>query len=264
MRLFADELLPGGSQNLLHATQHILAGVVVLVEHGDLRVGPRLQDVPGQDAPFVGVQGQPAHAPGELSRIIQPRGGAGRNEELRYFGVVEIAARRQPSGRAYLRREKSHLIALHQAARLLQGFRRAVAIVGQHQLELAPIHAALGVDQVKPCRHGLADDAIACGRAAERSGRADLDLAIRHARGARALRADQARNAGQHGAGKHGDELSFLHGVSCGGGEMNGWMGEPWPAASGRLPLQAQHGFADQRHAVVAEIHVRLVHEDGR
>src|SRR5256885_12379854 len=25
MRLFADELLPGGSQNLLHATQHILA-----------------------------------------------------------------------------------------------------------------------------------------------------------------------------------------------------------------------------------------------
>jgi hypothetical protein len=101
---------------------------------------------------------------------------------LRYFGVVEIAARRQPSGRAYLRREKSHLIALHQAARLLQGFRRAVAIVGQHQLELAPIHAALGVDQVKPCRHGLADDAIACGRAAERSGRADLDLAIRHAR----------------------------------------------------------------------------------
>src|SRR5256885_11091939 len=55
-----------------------------------------------------------------------------------------------------------------------QGFRRAVAIVGQHQLELAPIHAALGVDQVKPCRHGLADDAIACGRAAERSGRADL------------------------------------------------------------------------------------------
>src|SRR5256885_8770186 len=52
-------------------------------------------------------------------------------------------------------------------------------------------------------------------------------------------------------------ELSFLHGVSCGGGEMNGWMGEPWPAASGRLPLQAQHGFADQRHAVVAEMHVR-------
>src|SRR5690606_25209194 len=102
--------------------------------------------------------------------IVQPRGGTGRNKELRYFGVVEIAARRQPGGRAYLTRNESHLLTLHQAADLLQGFRWAVAIVGQHQLELAPIHATLSVYQIKPCRHGVADGAIACGRAAEREG----------------------------------------------------------------------------------------------
>jgi hypothetical protein len=127
----------------------------------------------------------------------------------------------QQSRRAYLTRNEGHLLTLHQAAHLLQGFRRAVAIVGQHQLELATIQATLSVYQIKPCRHGLADGAIACGRAAKREGRADLDLAVCYALDARALRAGQTRNARQHGAGKHGDELSFLHDVSC-----CGWMGQ--------------------------------------
>ena len=73
---------------------------------------------------------------------------------------------------------KQNLVALHQLARLLDRFRRAVAVVIADEVDLAAVDAAFGVDLLEVGLFGLADHAIGGGRTAIGHDVADLDLGV--------------------------------------------------------------------------------------
>ena len=83
-----------GAEPVLQPDQIVLAEVVVLVEHADLRVGLGRQDVLGVDARLGLVVRVEAHRPGKMLGIGE-HAGAGGDEQLRHLVVVEILPDRQ-------------------------------------------------------------------------------------------------------------------------------------------------------------------------
>jgi hypothetical protein len=73
---------------------------------------------------------------------------------------------------------QQNLIAFDELARLLDGLRRAVAVVIADKVDLAAVDAALGVDLAKLCSLGLSDLSIGRGRAAIGHDVPDFDFAV--------------------------------------------------------------------------------------
>ena len=74
--------------------------------------------------------------------------------------------------------KKQHLVLLDQLPHLLDGLRRAVAVVAADEVDLAAIDAAVLIDHGEIGGFGLADGAVGRSRAAVRHGVADLDLVV--------------------------------------------------------------------------------------
>ena len=83
-----------------------------------------------------------------------------RDEQLRHLLGVHVFLDRGVAGRAQRIEDQQHLVGLDQLARLLDGLRRAVAVVIGDEVDLAAVDAAFGVDLVEIGGLGLADRGI--------------------------------------------------------------------------------------------------------
>ena len=191
--------------------QHVLAEIVVLVEHGDPGVGFALQDMCGIER-GLGLQvGLPAHRPGEVSRIVEG-GGTGGDEELRHLLLVEVAADRHVERRAQHVEHRGDLVALDQLAGILHHLGRRVAVVEADEVDLAAVDAALGVQSLEVGRFRLAELAVGRGRSAIGDALSDLDFGRRGA-GTVLRLCERARRPERHdGRGAHHE---FQHVSSC-------------------------------------------------
>ena len=97
---------------------------------------------------------------------------------MRHLVVVEILPDREVGRGAERVEEERDLLLLDEAANLLDGLGRAVAVIEADEIDLAAVHAALLVDHLEIGGLGPADHAIGGGRAAIGHGLADLDLRI--------------------------------------------------------------------------------------
>src|SRR6185437_49160 len=86
----------------------------------------------------------PAHGRGKVLRIAE-FGGAGGDEQLRYFLGVHVFLDRRVRRRAQRAEPPQHLVAVDQHARLLDSLRRAVAVVVADENYLAAFDAAVRV-----------------------------------------------------------------------------------------------------------------------
>src|SRR5205814_8320928 len=123
------------------------------------------------------VIGLPADRPREIL-WVSPFGGAAGDEDVRHLLLVDVFVNRGVGRGAERVEQQQHAVALDQLAHLLDGLRRAVAVVVGDEVDLAAVDAALLVDHREEGGLGLADDAVGRGRAAIGVGVADLDLAI--------------------------------------------------------------------------------------
>ena len=123
------------------------------------------------------IVGLPAHSPGEMLGVAE-RGGAGRDEQLRYLVVVEILPDRQVRRGAERVEEESDFLVFDQAAHLLDRLRRAVSVIETDKIDLAAVHAALLVDHFEIGRGRLADDPVSGGWSAVGHRLPDLDFRI--------------------------------------------------------------------------------------
>ena len=126
---------------------------------------------------FALVVRLPAHGPGKVLRVA-PFGRAGGDEQLRHLLGIHVFLDRRIGRRAEALENQQHFVALDQLARLLDGFRRAVAVVIGDEIDLAAVDAALGVDLVEIGGDRLADQAVSRGRPAVGIDIADLDLGV--------------------------------------------------------------------------------------
>src|SRR5690606_40941236 len=145
--LLGDDGDAGALDGLLEAAGQVLAEVVVLVEDGDLGVGLLLLEVGGVDAGLGDVVGLPADGPRVLG-VGAPLGCAGGDEHLRNLALVGVVPGGGGGGGAERLEEREHLLLLDQAAGLLDGLGRLVAVVADDDLDLAAVDAALLVVHV--------------------------------------------------------------------------------------------------------------------
>src|SRR4029078_3184245 len=115
--------------------------------------------------------------PGELLGVV-PLGGAGGDEQLRHLLLVHVFLDRRVWRCAQQIEYQQTLVALHQLARLLDRFRRAVAGIIGDEVDLAAVDAARGVYLVESRRFGLADHAVSGRRSAVGHDVADLDFGV--------------------------------------------------------------------------------------
>jgi hypothetical protein len=208
--LRADDHLVGVlAEAFLQAVEQILAEIVVLVEHRDLRLRVMRQQMPGIEFCLVAQIGLPAHGPGEMRGIVQRRR-AGGGKQLRHAGFVEVRPDRHVERRAEHAEHQRDLVAFHQAAHILHRLGRRIAVVAADESDLAAVDAALGVVQpFEIGRLGLAEHAIGRGRPAVSNGLADLDLGIADAgailllRQRRRCQQDQRRASENNSANGH-------------------------------------------------------------
>ena len=166
-----------GAEALLQRHQVVLAEIVVLVEHRDLGIGLGLQDVLGVDPRLHLEAGVPGHRPGEVLRIVEPRG-AGGDVELRHLLAVEVLLAREVGRRAERAGLGQHAQILDQLAARLHRLGRREAVVERDELDLASVDAALGVQHLEVRDLHPADHAEGRGRPAIGDALAELDLAV--------------------------------------------------------------------------------------
>jgi hypothetical protein len=94
-----------------------------------------------------------------MLRVVED-GRAGGDEQLRYLVVIEILPDRSISRRAKAVEYKGDPLQLDQAAGLLDGLGRAVAVVETDEIDLAAVDAARFVDHPEICDLRSADHAI--------------------------------------------------------------------------------------------------------
>ena len=119
---------------------------------------------------------------------------------MRHFFCIDVFLYRGVWGGAQRLEKQSHFILLDQASNLLDGARRAVAIVIGDEVNLPTTDAALVVHHPEEGGVGLADHAIGRSRAGIRAGMADFELGRGNA--GRGLRPRLGRS--DHGTGNGG------------------------------------------------------------
>src|SRR6266436_5482576 len=174
---FSDHHRGLGAEPVLQALDVVFAEIVVLIEDRDFAVGLLLHQILRVNPRFALVAGLPAHGPWKILGIV-PFGGAGGDEQLRNLLGVQILLDRRIRRRAKGIEDQQYLVAFHELARLLDGLRRAVAVVIADEIDLAPVDAAFGIDFLEIGLFGLADHAVGGGRPAIGHDVADLDFAI--------------------------------------------------------------------------------------
>jgi hypothetical protein len=167
-------LLPSLS---LQAIEIVLARIVVLVRHSDLRVGLVLKQVLGVDPRLGLIVSLPTHGPREAQRVA-PVGRPGGNEQVGHLVGVEILVDRRVRWSAQGAEREHHFILLDKLTDLLDGLRRAVAVVDGDRLDLAAVDASLVVDHREVRRLGLANRGIRGERAAVGHRLPDLYLSV--------------------------------------------------------------------------------------
>ena len=106
------------AEPFLQRLQIVLAEIVVLVEHADLRVGMARLDVLRVGDRLVAIGRLPADGPRKVLGIV-PLRGARAQEELRHLAVVEIFVHGAVGRRADAAEDQQHLLALDQPPGLL-------------------------------------------------------------------------------------------------------------------------------------------------
>ena len=176
-----DQLVGLVAEPIAQSDHVVFSEIIVLVKNTDLLARIVLQDVFGVDASLDLVAGLPANGPREILRVV-PLGRARRNEDLRHLLGIHVFVDRAVGRRTQRIEDQKHLVAFDQLACLLDGFRRAIAVVIGNEIDLAAVDAALGIDLVEIGFLGLADGRV--GRRRPRIGHdvADLDLGVGRAR----------------------------------------------------------------------------------
>ena len=104
--------------------------------------------------------------------------GASVDKQLWNFLGVEVALHRNVLSRPQRGEHQQHFVLLHQLAGLLHRLGRVVRIVQGHEVDLATVHTARGVDLVKVSLHGFAAGAIRRCRAGVRVEVTEFDFGI--------------------------------------------------------------------------------------
>ena len=149
-----------GRQLVLDALQAALAEVVVLVEHADLGVGEVLLEVLAEDLALDRVVGLPAERLG-LGGAVVPARAAGGHEHVGHLGGVEVTDDLGVRRRAETLEDAEHLVLQHELVHHVDGVGGVVGVVLDDQVDLAPEHAAVGVDVVEERLGGGSDLAVA-------------------------------------------------------------------------------------------------------
>src|ERR1700682_2702573 len=165
------------AKTVFQAFQQVLTEIVVLIHDRDLGARLLLQQVLRVDLAFALVGRLPAHGPGKVL-VLTKLGGAGRDEKLRDLLGVQIFLNGRVRRRSKGTEHEQNLVAFDQLARLLNGLRRAVAVVIADKVDLAAVHAALFVDHLEVGFFDLADHAVGGSRTAIGHDIAELDLGI--------------------------------------------------------------------------------------
>jgi hypothetical protein len=129
---------------------------------------------------------------------------------LRHLLRIHVFLDRRIRRRAERIEDEQHLVALDQLARLLDGFRRAVAVVIADEIDLAAVDAALGIDLLEVGLCGLADHAVGRSGSAIWRDAANLDFGIGGAGVVFLLRERAAAGYGKHRDGSRKGSQSQL------------------------------------------------------
>ena len=140
--------------------QAALAEVVVLVEHADLGVGEVLLEVLAEDLALDRVVGLPPVRHG-LGAAVVPARAARRDEQVRDLGRVEEADDLGVGRRAQALEDPEHLVLQHQLVYDVDGVGGVVGVVLDDQVQLAPVHPAVGVHVIEERLRGRSDLAVA-------------------------------------------------------------------------------------------------------
>ena len=127
-RRLGDDLVPSVPQYVAHAGRIVLTEIVVLIKDAELRVLYMFQHVFRVDLGFGAVVRLPAHGPWILLAVA-PLAGPGTDEELRYLVLIHVAGDCRIARRAEVLEAEIDLIFLDELAHVLDGLRRAIAIV---------------------------------------------------------------------------------------------------------------------------------------
>lgn len=163
------------------APRYSFSEVVVLIEQPDFCSREILAQV-SRNGRALGAVGQYArHRPGIILVVAESRR-ATIDEKLRHLLRVQILAHGKAGRRTERHEDHEDIVALDQPPRLLDRLRRAGAIVGDNELDLSAIDAALIVDHLEVGERALRDHAIGAAGAAERCGSSDDDLGVGNTR----------------------------------------------------------------------------------
>ena len=211
-RLGDDHRLCLVAERGLQRVEVVLAVIVVLVQHRDLRIRLFLQNELGESSGLADKAQIAADSPWVVLWVAEARG-AGEQKHLRHLALVQIALHRGV-GRGPERAENTKdLVLLDEPAGLLDRLGRAVAVVEGDEIDLTAVDPAGVVDRAVEGRLGAPDRREGRGRAAIGDRLADFDLSVGNPGGGLTL--GRPRVSGYRaGNGRDQHQTQQKHGLS--------------------------------------------------
>jgi hypothetical protein len=158
--------------------------VAVLVEHGDPRLRPVLDDVAAVDRALADEARQVAHRPRVAPVAAPDRARAGAAEDLGHLHRVEVATDGEVVLGADRVEDREDLVLLDELPGLVDRARGVVAVIAVEVADLAAVDTAVRIDVLEVRVRAGADGPERGRGTAERDGASDQDLVRGHARGA--------------------------------------------------------------------------------
>jgi hypothetical protein len=179
-RLSNDHRFRLVAERSLQRVEVVLAVIVVLVQHRDLRIRLLRQNEFCKTPGLADKAQIAADRPWVMLRVAKARG-AGEQKHLRHLALVEVALHRGVGRRAERAEDAEDLVPLDETTGLLDGFGWAVAVIERDELDFATVDPAGVVDHAVIGRLRAPDRRERRGRPAIGDRLPDLDVSVRNA-----------------------------------------------------------------------------------